>query len=146
MYSSIQSVHSLWAYLLLIVVVVAFVNALAGAVSKRDFVARDFRISLFALIVTHIQIVIGIVLFFLSPWGLQNIQSSGMGAVMKDSLSRLYVIEHPLMMIIAVIFLTIGYSRHKKHLLSRKKFVSIALFYGLALIFILSRIPWSQWI
>jgi hypothetical protein len=145
MNTTIQFIHSYWAYLVLLIVVLATLNALAGFFSKREYGAKDFRISLFALIVTHIQLLIGLILYFVSPLGLQNISNSGMGAVMKDSTARLYAVEHPMVMILTVIFITIGYSKHKKKLLSSGKFKTLAIFYGIALILMLSRIPWGQW-
>lgn len=145
MYSTIQSIHSYWAYLVLFVVLIATINAIAGNVSKKEFLPKDAKLSLYALIATHIQFLIGIILFFVSPLGLTNIQNSGMGTVMKDSVSRLYAVEHPLMMLLAVIFITIGYSSHKKKALASGKFKSIMIFYLIALVLMLSRIPWQQW-
>lgn len=145
MYETIQLIHSYWAYLVLLIVILATLNALAGVFSKREYAARDFRISLFALIVTHIQLLIGLVLYFISPLGLSNISTLGMGNVMKNSEFRLYAVEHPMIMILAAIFVTIGYSRHKNKLLSQGKFKSLSIFYTITLILMLSRIPWSQW-
>lgn len=145
METTIQFIHSYWAYLVLLIVLLATFNALAGFFAKREYGARDFRISLFALIVTHIQVLIGLILYFVSPWGLKNISNLGMGAVMKDPTSRLFAVEHPLIMILAAVFITIGYSQHKKRLLSHKKFKSLSIFYVIALILMLSRIPWNLW-
>lgn len=145
MANTLQFIHSYWAYLVLLIVVLATINALAGFFSKREYSAKDFRISLFALIVTHIQLLIGLVLYFVSPLGLQNITNNGMGEVMKDATSRLYAVEHPFVMILTVVFITIGYSKHKKKLLSSNKFKTLSIFYTIALILMLSRIPWSQW-
>ena len=69
----------------------------------------------------------------------------GMGEIMKNSNLRLYLVEHPLIMIISIILITVGYSKHKKKLSSTKKFRMIAIFYALALILMLSRIPWNAW-
>lgn len=145
MTTTLQFIHSYWAYLVLLIVVLATINALAGFFSKREYSAKDFRISLFALIVTHIQLLIGLVLYFVSPLGLQNITTNGMAVVMKDSVSRLYAVEHPFVMILTVIFITIGYSKHKKKLLSSNKYKTLSIFYTIALVLMLSRIPWSQW-
>lgn len=49
-------------------------------------------------------------------------------------------------MIIAVALITIGYSKHKKKLTSKAKFRMIAVFYTIALILILAKIPWNVWI
>ncbi len=68
-----------------------------------------------------------------------------MGGVMKDAAQRLYLVEHPLINIIAVALITIGYSKHKKKLTSTPKFKTITIFYGIALVLFLSRIPWNVW-
>ena len=145
MYTTIQFVHSYWAYLVLVVVVLATLNALIGYFSDKEYSPKDFRISLFALIVTHIQLLIGLILYFVSPLGLQSLTNNGMGTVMKDSMLRLYAVEHPLVMILTVVFITVGYSKHKKKLVSTPKFKMLAIFYTLGLILVLSRIPWGQW-
>jgi hypothetical protein len=48
-------------------------------------------------------------------------------------------------MIIALVLITMGYSKHKKKLTSKPKFKTLSIFYGIALIFVLSRIPWAAW-
>lgn len=144
MYSTVYFIHSWWAYLVLLVLIIASINALIGWTSKKEYGANDFRIALFTLIVSHIQLLIGIVLYFVAPY-FQALSEGGMGAVMKDSTLRLYLVEHPLMMLIAVILITVGYSKHKKKLTSKPKFKILGIFYTLALIFVLSRIPWGAW-
>ena len=145
MYTTVQFLHSYWAYLVVLVVFLATFNALLGFFSKRDYGAKDFRISLFALIVTHIQLLIGLVLYFVSPLGLKSISANGMGTVMKDSVLRLNAVEHPTVMLFVVALITIGYSKHKKKLVSRPKFKTLMIFYTLAFVLLLSRIPWGQW-
>ncbi|NJY61279.1 hypothetical protein HC174_00725 [Salinimicrobium sp. CDJ15-81-2] len=144
MYETIQFIHSWWAYLVLLVLIISVILSLVGLTSKKDYGATDFRLALFTLIVSHIQLLIGIVLYFVAPW-FKAFGEVGMGGVMKDSTLRLYLVEHPLIMIISVILITVGYSKHKKKLTSRPKFKTLAIFYTLALIFMLSRIPWSSW-
>ncbi len=146
MYPTFQFIHSYWAYLVLFIVTIATINALAGFFGKKEYSPKDFRLALFALIVTHIQLLIGLVLLFVSPNGIQAISNNGMGAVMKDSTMRLYAVEHPTIMILAVVFITIGYSKHKKKLVSTPKFKMLAIFYTVTLLLMLSRIPWGQWL
>lgn len=141
----LKHLHSGWAYIVVLMVGIATVNALIGFFLKREYRPLDFRLSLFALIVTHIQLLIGLVLYFISPLGLQSILDNGMGVVMKDSFLRLYAVEHLFMMIIAVALITIGYSKHKKKLVSNPKLKMLSIFYTLAFLAILSRIPWAQW-
>ena len=139
------NVHSYLAYVVLAILIVAVVNALTGLAGNRMFtLERDFRISLFALIISHIQLLVGLVLYFLSPNGLQAIQRLGMGGMNAEA--RLLALEHPLVNIIAVVMITIGWSRHKKFMEGDKKFRAISIFYGLGLVLLLSRIPWGTWL
>jgi hypothetical protein len=62
-----------------------------------------------------------------------------------NAASRLLAVEHPFTKIIAIVLITVGWSRHKKFVEGKKKFKNIAIFYGLGLLLILSRIPYGQW-
>lgn len=140
----VKMLHSYWAYLVLIILVLATVNALIKTFGGKEYSAKDFRISLFTLIVSHIQLLIGLVLYFVSPRF--ELWSELGGGVMGNSLARLYLVEHPLINIIGVTLITIGYSKHKKKLTSGNKLKTIAIFYTIALVLFLSRIPWSVWL
>ncbi|WP_370477634.1 hypothetical protein [Tamlana flava] len=145
MYETVKALHSYWAYLVLIVLVIGAFSAIIKTIGDKEYGPKDFRKSLFTLIVSHIQLLIGLVLYFVSP-RLKMFSELGMGEVMKDSLNRLYLVEHPLINIIAVALITIGYSKHKKKLTSKVKLKTIAIFYSIALILFLSRIPWNAWL
>ena len=141
----LQNVHSYLAYVVLLVLILAVFNAIIGLVGNRMFtLQKDFRISLFALILSHIQLILGLLLFFFSTSGLKAIQAVGMGGL--NAPARLLAVEHPSVNIVAIVLITIGWTRHKKFMEGKKKFKSIALFYGLGLLLILSRIPWGQWL
>ena len=145
MFETLQFIHSYWAYVTLLIIVLASLNALKGLFANSEFKHKDFRLFLFALIVTHIQIILGLFLYIYSPNAMKAIKSSGMGAVMKDSLLRFSSVEHPLIMIIAVVLITMGYSKQKNKEESNAKFKTLAIFYTIALVLILSRIPWGTW-
>ena len=144
MYDTVKLLHSYWAYLVLLILVLATFNAIIKFIRKKEYHAKDFRISLFALIVSHIQFIMGLLLYFVSP-RFNLFSDVGMGEIMKDSVNRLYLIEHPLINILALVFITVGYSKHKKKLTSTSKFKVIAIFYSIALVLFLSRIPWNTW-
>jgi heme A synthase len=139
-----KMIHSLWAYLVLILLLLAIFNAINGLRTKRDFSAKDLRISLFTMIVSHIQLVIGLAAYYMSNY-YATMRSIGMGEVMKTSELRKPLVEHPVMIIIAVVLLTIGFSRVKRKETDRGKFRSILVYYSLALLLILLMIPWDLW-
>lgn len=140
----LHTLHSYFAYIVLLLLIFAVFNALMGWFGKKEFTMhKDLRISLFALILSHIQLIIGLIVFFVSANGLKAIQTLGMGGL--NSAARLLAVEHPFTNILAIALITIGWSRHKKKMESSAKFKSIAIFYGLGLLLILLRIPWGQW-
>jgi NADH:ubiquinone oxidoreductase subunit 2 (subunit N) len=139
MYEILQKAHSGWAYLVLIALVIALLNSIVGMNSKREFAAKDKRFALLGLIATHFQLVLGFILYFISPLG-----SVSLGQ-MSNSALRLTSLEHPLINVIAIALITIGWSKHKKANESQSKFKAIAIFYGIGLLLILSRIPWALW-
>jgi len=140
--STIKFLHSYWAYLVLLIVILATINSIVGMMTKKEFGAKDFRIALFALIVTHIQLLIGIVLFVVA----NNFGEIEMGEIMKNASLRLRNVEHPLLMVIAITLLTIGYSKHKNKRTSSAKFKTLAIPYTLALVAMLAMIPWKAWL
>ena len=144
MYTFIKTAYSYWAFIVIILLVLAIANAFIGIVKKKTFNSTDFRRSLFVLISSHIQFLIGLILYFVSPW-FGKWSASGMG-VMKDSEARLYLVEHPIVNLIALVLITMGWSMHKRQSLDAKKFSRIGVFYTIGLLLILSRIPWSTWI
>lgn len=140
MYTFVQKFHSGWAYLALLLLLIAVFNTVIGIISKKEFTAKDRKIALFGLIATHIQLLVGFILYFISPLGLDSFGQ------MKDAALRLTSLEHPLINIIAIVLITIGWSKHKKAENSTTKFKSIAIFYGFGLLLILSRLPWNLWL
>ena len=139
-----KDIHSYWAYLAVLILAFAVINAIIGLTKKKQFTDKDLRIGLFTLIVSHIQLLIGLGWYFMSPW--YKLLKADASTVMSDKAARLLAIEHPIMMILAIILITIGWSKHKKKTEDSAKFKTFVIFYGLGLLLILSRIPWSNWI
>ncbi|WP_299058786.1 hypothetical protein [uncultured Polaribacter sp.] len=138
-----KELHSYWAYLVLAILLFTVVNAILGFTQKKEFKDKDLRLGLFTLILSHIQLLIGLGWYFMSPW-FKALKENG-AEVMGNKAARLLAVEHPITMIIAIILITIGWSKHKKKIRDNAKFKTFAIFYGVALLLILSRIPWSNW-
>ena len=139
MYHFIQKFHSGWAYLALLLLFIASLNSLSGYLTKKEFTPKDRKIALFALISMHIQLFVGLILYFVSPYGKESF------GLMEDAALRLTSLEHPLVNIIAIVLITIGWSKHKKATTSETKFKALYMPYIIALLLVLSRIPWNLW-
>ena len=140
MYEIIQKLHSGFAYLAFLLLIIAVVNAAIGLFSKKEFVPKDRKIALFALSAIHIQLLLGFTVYFLPPVGFSSLGQ------MKDAALRLTSLEHPVINLIGIALITIGWVKHKKATTSQSKFKSLSIFYGLGFILILSKIPWQSWL
>jgi hypothetical protein len=135
----LQTIHSTLAYGVLAVLVFAIINAFLGLSAKRNFTSKDRSISLIALIFSHIQLLVGIILWVESPVGKAALSQ------MSNAAMRLTALEHPITNILAIVLITIGWSKHKKEESSNGKFKKIGIFYAIGLLLLLSRIPWANW-
>ena len=143
MYSIIQPIHSYLAFAALFLLGFATINGILGSNSEKAFEAKDANINKFALIATHTMFLLGLILLFVSP--IAQAAFADMKSAMKDSDVRKAVVEHPFVNIIAVILVTIGNARVKRAIGNGRKFKQTAIFFGVALLLILSRIPWGVW-
>jgi len=127
MYSILKSAHSGWRYIVLVLLVIALINALSGWIGNKKYTEGHRKLNVFTLISVHIQFLIGLVLFFLSP--LTKLP-------MSDAIGRYFKAEHTSMMLIAIILITVGNSKSKKLADAAAKHRTISIFFGLAFILI----------
>ncbi len=140
MYKMIDHLHSVNRYLVLAFLVYAVVIMFNGWRSKRAYTAADNRLSLLTMIFCHIQLLLGLVLYAISP--IVEVAFSDVGSAMQDPQVRFYFAEHGFMMIAAIALITIGRSTAKKQASDELKFKRTAIFYGIGLLIILAMIPW----
>ena len=131
MYPALLHIHSGLRWIVLILIIVNVLSALGGYGGNKVVGAGDKKLSLMALIFTHVQVLVGLSLYAISP----KVQFSG--STMGDSVLRFFTMEHTVMMLIAVILVTIGH-RSVKNGSFKKEF----WYYLIALIVILAAIPW----
>ncbi len=130
-YTFVQHLHSGFRYIILVLFIYTILMAFIGWLAGRPYDNRNRLTNLFAMISAHTQLVIGIVLYCLSPLVAFN------STTMKDPTTRYFTVEHWLMMLIALVLITIGHSKSKKLVLPQAKHKTIALFYTLALLIII---------
>jgi len=128
--------HSGFRWLALILIVMAVIRAGSRMSSKENFEFQTKGTAFFAMILMHIQAALGLVLYFISP----NVQFGS--STMSDSTLRFFAVEHILMMLIAVVLFTMGYSKSKKKTENTSKYKTIFWFYLIGLLVLLAGIPW----
>src|SRR5690554_4197949 len=127
--------HSGLRYIVLALLVIAIFNAIANLKSDK-YEKKDKMINLFAMIFIHIQLLLGLVLYFISP-KVQFVKET-----MSEPILRFYTVEHILLMVVAIIFITLGRKKAEKHPVPANRHKLILRYYGLGLIIIFISIPW----
>lgn len=139
LYTAFRDTHNILRWVILIFLLLSiFRNMTAGNV---PFSKRDKAFGLPLLISAHITFLIGLYLWFTTN-GYPQIKATGFGEVMKDPVNRFWAVEHPLMQLIAIILITIGYGQRKSRHTSRIQRRRTLIYYFLALIAILIAVPW----
>lgn len=131
MFNALVQTHSILRYLVLITLVIVIIMALIGIVSKKPFGKWDNKFSLFLLIFTHLQLVVGLVLYFVSP----SVKFEA--GTMKDKELRYWAVEHITAMLIAVILITVARISSKKMTTDVAKHKRLFTFNLIALIIII---------
>lgn len=135
MYQAFLHIHSGLRWIILILIITAIFNAIGGK-KRNSYEKKDKLINLFAMVSMHTQLLIGLVLYFISP------RVSFASGWMKDAATRFYGMEHFLMMVIAIVLLTIGRKKAENAPEIIKKHKTIITWYAIALILIFAAIPW----
>jgi len=140
MYNGLLHLHNLLRWVILIFLLLSIVRQMTAG--NNPFGKKDKAFGLSLLISAHITLLIGIYQWIVGPWGLKMIQASGMSPVMKDSVLRFWAIEHPVSMVLAIVFITIAYGQRKKKASYEVLHRRAAVFYLLAAVAIFLAVPW----
>ena len=132
--------HSVLRWVILILLFVAVYKNFAD--KNKPFTPGHKKLGLYLMICADLALLVGSYQWFAGDWGLKSIQANGMSVVMKNSVLRFFAIEHTTGMLIAIIFIHLGYAFGKKAVPDIQKHKRILLYYSLALLIILISIPW----
>ena len=132
LYGILVHAHSGIRWIVLILLIAAIAQAFSKRNSEIQFNKETGKVALFAFIATHIQLVIGLILYLIIP-RVQFVENT-----MSDAVLRFHAVEHISTMILGIILITVGYSKAKRS----GSFNTIFWMYLIGLILILSRIPW----
>ena len=133
-YAFFKGLHSGFRYVVFILLILAIIRALYGFLNTKAYTEFNRKVNLFTLISAHTQLLIGIVLYFLSPLVQFN------SGTMKNDTTRYFTVEHWVMMLVAIVLITIGHSKSKKAILPEEKHKTIAIFYIIAFLVIIGGI------
>lgn len=140
MYNTLLSIHSIFRWLVLIGLLYAIYRAWSGWLRNKTFTKHDNLVRHLTATLAHIQLIIGVWLYLVSPI-ISYFLHSYKDAVQQREV-RFFGMEHSLMMLIAIVFITIGSMITKRRPTDKRKFKAMAIWFTLALLVILVMIPW----
>jgi len=139
LYAIVLSSHNLLRWIIILLGVWAILSAYSGWLGGHRWSETTRKAGSFFTLAITLQLLVGLWLYFgLSPI-IKNISAS-----MDDPAARFIVIEHFIMMIIAVILAHIGTARVKRAATDLAKYRNAAIWYTLTILLILAAIPWDR--
>ncbi|MFN8336449.1 MAG: cytochrome b [Cyclobacteriaceae bacterium] len=137
MYQALLYSHSYIRFAVLILLVVVIITSLAGWLGKKNYTPTDNKLNLFLFISTHIQLLLGLILYVVSP----HVKFGE--TTMKDSITRYWTVEHITIMLIAVVLITMARITSKKLPDAAAKHKRVFIFNLIAFLLILAGIQMS---
>jgi uncharacterized membrane protein len=137
MYTGLFHTHSLLRYFILIALVVVIIKAVAGLMNKQPYGKWDNKLGLYLFIFTHMQLLFGLILYFVSPFVKFGPET------MSDKTTRYWTVEHITAMLIAVVLITLARTTSKRMTNDSQKHKRMLVFNALALIVIVATILMS---
>ena len=136
LYSIFVHIHSGFRWIVLAGLLTAIINSVIKLAYKRNSNKVDSSFNRLSMVATHVQVLIGLVLYFISPKVIFS------ASAISDSFQMFFLVEHVSLMIIAIILITKGYIQSDRTDDEINKQINIVVYYSIALLLILISIPW----
>jgi hypothetical protein len=135
-YLILKHAHSGLRWMVFVLLIYTVFNSIKKILANEKYTKGDKIFTSLTTIFAHIQLLLGLILYFTSAKVVFSISS------FRSNMLRFYLAEHILGMLIAITFITIGLIRVKKAKLDKSKHARTFVFFFLAFIIIIFTIPW----
>ncbi len=141
MQTGLVHLHNILRWVILVLLLVSIAKSFSGWQNKKVFTPGDRKTWLFLLISAHTTLLLGLIQVFFGRFGIFTTTLPAGTEVMKDKFYRFYWVEHPVTMILAIVFITLGYGMAKKPVRDEVKYKKAFWYFFIALVLILAAIP-----
>jgi hypothetical protein len=142
MATGLVHLHNILRWIILILLLLSIFKAFSGLSGKKAFSEGDRKTWLFTMIAAHTTLLLGLVQWLFGRYGIFTHPRNEEGSFMKDKFFRFYWLEHPLMMVIVITFITLGYLQSKKPVADAVPSRKALIFFLIALAVVLLAMPW----
>jgi len=125
---------------LLILLILTLIKSFRGWQKHLPFDAITDRLSFFTTVTAHLQLLIGLILYWISP--ILNYGRSHAAGWMADHFLRYWMMEHLVGMLLAIALITVGRILMKKANNDMQKHKRIFIYFAIGLLITLLMIPW----
>lgn len=139
MFQSLTFLHSIFRWLVLLSLICSIYKAYSGYILSAKFSKADHLLRHWTATIAHIQLMLGISLYFQSPmvkYYLKNFNTNTSFDLW------FFGLIHSFLMVFSIVIITIGSALAKRKLTDREKFKTMLLWFSVALIVIFIAIPW----
>ena len=142
MYTGLLHLHHWMPFLWLLLILVVLVQNFLVWKSDREFTASLKRQNTITIVLTHIQVTVGLVMLI----GFNMDMFSDMGTLMGDAAMRFKYVEHPATMLLGAVLITIGNAKSKRQEAAKNKAKTVVIWFGIGLLLIALRFPWEAFL
>ena len=142
MYTGLLHLHHWMPFLWLLLILVVLVQNFLVWKSDREFTASLKRQNTITIVLTHIQVTVGLVMLI----GFNMDIFSDMGTLMGDAAMRFKYVEHPTTMLLGAVLITIGNAKSKRQEAAKNKAKTVVIWFGIGLLLIALRFPWEAFL
>lgn len=141
MFSILLFCHSIFRWLVLISLSATIYRSGISLSAKKLFTRKDDLYRHWTATIVHIQFMLGMVMYFKSP-AVARFHTIGIATARGITDPTFFGVIHISMMLVSVIFVTLGSAFAKRYQEDTKKFSTLIFCFGIALLIILAAIPW----
>ena len=143
MYPYVLGLHNIVRWIVLIAGVWSVVLVWRGWLQRRQWTDAEARATRAFLGALDLQFLLGLLLFAVfRPLTRQGFRD--MGAAMSDAPVRYFLLEHPLIMLVAIASAHIGAVQVRRATSDPERFQRASILYGLSLAAVAGFIPWAR--
>jgi hypothetical protein len=142
METGLLHLHNLLRWIIVILLLLSIVKAYTGWKGNKSFSAGDAKIWLFTMIASHITLLLGLYQWLMGRYGILTYEIPEGSSRMKDPFIRFFQVEHPVSMLLAILFITLGRGMAKKNLNDTLKYRQAFVYFFVALLLLLAAVPW----
>jgi len=142
METGLLHLHNLLRWIIVVLLLLSIIKAYTGWKGNKSFSASDAKIWLFTMIASHITLLLGLYQWLMGRYGLLTFEIPAGSSRMKDPFIRFFQVEHPVSMLLAILFITLGRGMAKKDLSDSLKYRQAFVYFFVALLLLLAAVPW----